>query len=342
MEQNERIPNNRIPYLDILRVLACLMVVFTHSAMPSSEEDGIYLAFISLIGSPSSELFLTLSGAILLPIKTDYYSFYKKRFAKLLPPVVIWSIIYVLLLYFKGNIDFASVCERIIKIPFVPIVGVYWFIYVMIGLYLFAPIISPWIRNVTKKELEIFLAIWGVSLLMPYLNIIIPGIYNNDGSYYWTLVNFSGFLGYWILGHYLHKYPIKIGLNRRWVLCTIGLIVYIITLATLKLKGFVMQPYFDNLQIGSAIFVVSIFTIIQSLSIHIGKHKIISKFANYSFGIYLIHIIVIRQFVWLFFETLYINPIIKTSIVTIISFILSAVIIKIISKFPFSKYIVGI
>ena len=237
MEKTTFVNSKRIPYLDLLRVLACLMVIFTHSAMSSTEEDGFFLALISLIGSPSSELFLTLSGAILLPIKTDYHSFYKRRFVKLLPPLVIWSIIYVFLLYFEGNIDFASVCGRIVKIPFVPIVGVYWFIYVMIGLYLFAPIISPWIRNATKKELEIFLAIWGVSLLMPYLNIFIPGIYNNSGNYYWTLVNFSGFLGYWILGYYLHKYPIKIGLNRRWILCTVGLIVYLIVLAILKLKN---------------------------------------------------------------------------------------------------------
>ena len=68
--------------------------------------------------------------------------------------MIIWSVIYTLISFFGGEIGFSNVIEQLIKIPFTPIVGVYWFMYVMIGLYLFAPIISPWIKNATKKQLE--------------------------------------------------------------------------------------------------------------------------------------------------------------------------------------------
>lgn len=340
MNKTSTLQNNRISYLDFLRVLACLMVIFTHSTMPAEASDGIYLSIMSLISSPSSELFLTLSGAILLPIKSDFSSFYKKRFTKLLPPLIIWSIIYTFLVFFEGKIDLSMVFERLIKIPFTPVVGVYWFMYVMIGLYLFAPFISPWIKNATKKQLEVFLFIWIISLLMPYLNIFIPNIYNESGNYYWMLCNFSGFLGYWILGYYLRTYPIKIGLNLRWMLCLVGLLVYLIVLVILKINNFEMQPFFDNLQIGSALFVTIIFTIIQNLQIK--QSNIISNIATCSFGIYLIHIIIIRHIVWTFFETSNINPIIETSIITIISFVASLIVVKILSKLPFSKYIVGI
>lgn len=76
----------RIEWLDTLRVFACFLVVLTHSAMSGDESDGVYLAMVSFIGSPSSELFFTVSGAILLPVKTDFRSFYRKRFGKLYPP----------------------------------------------------------------------------------------------------------------------------------------------------------------------------------------------------------------------------------------------------------------
>lgn len=332
--------NSRIVYLDYLRILACLLVIFTHAAMPAQESDGIYLSIISLMGSPSSELFLALSGAVLLPIKTDFSSFYKRRFSKLLPPLIIWSVVYSLRSYFKGDIGFSNVIEQVIKIPFTPTVGVYWFMYVMIGLYLFAPIISPWIKSATKKQLEVFLLIWGISLLMPYLNIFIPNIYNANGNYYWTLCNFSGFLGYWILGCYLLKHPIKIGFNFRWLLCSIGTLTYLFVLVILKLNNFEMDPYFDNLQIGSALFVTIIFTVVQNL--HLKQSNIVSNIANCSFGIYLIHIIILRHVVGPFFESCNINPILETSIITLISFVISLLIVKILSKLPFSKYIVGI
>lgn len=332
--------NSRIVYLDYLRILACLLVIFTHAAMPAQESDGIYLSIISLIGSPSSELFLALSGAVLLPIKTDFSSFYKRRFSKLLPPLIIWSVVYSLRSYFKGDIGFSNVIEQVIKIPFTPTVGVYWFMYVMIGLYLFAPIISPWIKSATKKQLEVFLLIWGISLLMPYLNIFIPNIYNANGNYYWTLCNFSGFLGYWILGCYLLKHPIKIGFNFRWSLCLIGTLAYLFVLVILKLNNFEMGYYFDNLQIGSAFLVAIIFTIVQNLPLK--QSNIVSNIANCSFGIYLIHIIILRHVVGPFFESCNINPILETSIITLISFVISLLIVKILSKLQFSKYIVGI
>lgn len=332
--------NSRIVYLDYLRILACLLVIFTHAAMPAQESDGIYLSIISLMGSPSSELFLALSGAVLLPIKTDFSSFYKRRFSKLLPPLIIWSVVYSLRSYLKGDIEFSNVIEQVIKIPFTPTVGVYWFMYVMIGLYLFAPIISPWIKSATKKQLEVFLLIWGITLLMPYVNIFIPNIYNANGNYYWTLCNFSGFLGYWILGCYLLKHPIKIGFNFRWLLCSIGTLTYLFVLVILKLNNFEMDPYFDNLQIGSAFLVAIIFTIVQNLSLK--QSNIVSNIANCSFGIYLIHIIILRHVVGPFFESCNINPILETSIITLISFVISLLIVKILSKLPFSKYIVGI
>lgn len=35
-----------------------------------------------------------------------------------------------------------------------------WYIYMLIGLYLLVPIISPWIEKAGKKEMTFFLTLW--------------------------------------------------------------------------------------------------------------------------------------------------------------------------------------
>lgn len=197
----------RIYYLDCLRVFAFFLVVLTHSQMPNISANGMWVSGISFFCSPSSELFLALSGAILLPVHTDFSSFYKRRFLKLLPPMVIWSVFGVCLRYFQGKITGIEAVEKLLFIPVKPVEGVYWFLYVMIGLYLFAPIISYWLRQATKKQVQFFLLIWAINLCLPWLNLLKPGLYNEDGSYYWIFCYFGGFLGYWVLGYYLRQYP---------------------------------------------------------------------------------------------------------------------------------------
>ena len=53
--------------LDLIRILACLMVVLTHSPLPSADEHSVLSAGVSLITSPCNALFFMVSGALLLP-----------------------------------------------------------------------------------------------------------------------------------------------------------------------------------------------------------------------------------------------------------------------------------
>ena len=347
---NSTTTKNRIEYLDTLRVLACFMVVLTHSTMPESDLSiGMYLAIISFIGAPSSELFLSLSGAILLPVKVGFKDFYRRRFLKLLPPVIFWSIILTLGYYYLGKYDYNQTINSILRIPLYPAISVYWFIYVMIGLYLFAPIISKWLVCASKRQIEFFLFIWLINLTIPFLNLLSPYIFNSNGSHYWMLNYFGGFLGYWILGYYLRNYPIKINANdKRFIFLIFSLIIYLSTLFILyRIDHPDIFSYFDNLQIGSAILVTLMFTFVQQTNKQTNKQTnfiktTIKTIAKYSFGIYLIHIFIIREFVWLFFENSSIHPIPETLIIAIISMGLSILILWIISKLPYSKYITGI
>ena len=104
--------------------------------------------------------------------------------------------------------------------------------------------------------------------------------------------------GYWILGYYLRLYPIKKSLNKTWLIVLILFVLFLALVAYFKVTGANVEVFMGYLQIGNALCVVVIYTIVQNLVIKSKMTvKIISEIAKYSFGIYLIHIIVVREFV---------------------------------------------
>lgn len=336
----------RTLYFDILRMLACSLVILTHSAMPAIDPShGPFYAFFSVLSTPSSELFLCISGAILLPVRKPTSEFYRVRFTKLIYPVLFWSVLITFFFYFYGSYDLKEAICKLWLIPFKPVHGVYWFIYSICGLYLLAPFISKWLNHTSKKELQLFLLLWGVTLILPLLNYFMPGFYDLNGSYYNMFCYFGGFLGYMILGVYLRKYPIEIG----GIKCTLSInILVTVSLFSVificKLKGVDTCIITDNLSLFSAVAVANIFTMGQTVSkIDVVQRMapFFANFAKYSFGIYLCHMIVIRS-VWKIFSLYRLHPAIETPLICISSLILAYFVVKLFTKLPYSKFTIGV
>ena len=76
--------------------------------------------------------------------------------------------------------------------------------YPLISLYLFIPIISPWLERVTAKEERLFILLFLISTCMPYLNRWFGEVW---GQCFWNeyhmLWYFSGYLGYLVLAHFI-------------------------------------------------------------------------------------------------------------------------------------------
>lgn len=53
--------------LDLLRIVACVMVVMMHSPIPSNNSDGIILSSLSYFTAPCIGLFFMVSGSLILP-----------------------------------------------------------------------------------------------------------------------------------------------------------------------------------------------------------------------------------------------------------------------------------
>ena len=87
----------RIVFLDYLRVLACLMVIATHSCdsfyigpggvwQCASESDRLWISIIDSIMRAAVPLFVMTSSYLLLPLKDDNTTFFKRRFIRVLVP----------------------------------------------------------------------------------------------------------------------------------------------------------------------------------------------------------------------------------------------------------------
>ena len=194
---------------DLMRVVACIMIICMHAPMPSEQAIPLFLNASGYFTAPGLCLFFVISGALLLPVKTETFTFLKKRLSKVVMPTICFTFLYLVLSAINGgDVDWI---RSISSIPFsAQGHGVLWFMYTLIGLYLVSPIISRWLDKASKREEEFYLGLWALTMCYPILKLFLSINESNTGVLYY----FSGYLGYFVLGYYLNKYQEAITLKK--------------------------------------------------------------------------------------------------------------------------------
>ena len=236
------IQKDRLVWCDALRLLAFFMLLCCHAADPfyaaaayansGASVDAELMQWAFRWGSlvrPCVPLFVMLTGVLSLPVNGSMESFYKKRIPRVLFPFLIWSIIYYLTPWMTGVLgmdssvvyklfswaesDSQSLSDGLTLVSRIPYAFSFiachmWYIYMLIGLYLYLPIFSAWVEKATKRQKEIFLIVWALSTMLPYFNEYVSRYafgtceWNSFGLFYY----FAGFSGYMLLGHYIQHY----------------------------------------------------------------------------------------------------------------------------------------
>lgn len=326
--------------LDIIRIVACLMVVLMHSPMPDSCMSSIVAVGNTMITMPCIGLFFIVSGYLLLPVKNSMKNFLMKRLGKVVWPTLIFTIFYITVNILYDSTDFKTVLILLVSIPFgAQGNGVLWFMYTLIGLYLIAPIITPFIEKATKKELEFIIGLWGITLLWPYLQIL---LYINTGIDS-ILHSFSGYVGYFILGYYLKKYPVRMNLYTILTLIAIPFVLYVVLREMGVELGF--ENGFSYLSLPIALMTFAVFQLL-SRCIDVNRlsttsKSVISDFSNCSFGIYLLHIFIMRRIIWNISIVNFPPPICSIFIVFFLTTIVSWAISHVLSRTPIGNFIIG-
>ena len=240
-----------IVWLDVVRLVAMFTVVCCHSADPFNFYPGEPPANIAEIkwwgavyGSllrPCVPLFVMITGALLLPVKGEVAPFYRKRIGRVFWPFLIWSVIYNLFPWITGLLGVApevildffpysgeEVMRQsldvslgyIAQMPFnFSLLDVHmWYIYLLIGLYLYMPVFSAWVEKASRKAQRWFLVAWGVTLFVPYYREFVgPYIWGScSWNEFYMLYMFAGFNGYLLLGHYLRHTEWSLAKTLGW------------------------------------------------------------------------------------------------------------------------------
>jgi surface polysaccharide O-acyltransferase-like enzyme len=109
-------------------------------------------------------LFVMISGFFLFSVG-DERVFFRKRFTRVLTPFIVWCIVYAFYYYAQGQASLATTFVNIAKIPvnYGTDVGHLWFVYMLMGIYLMAPVLSPWVVSACRGSMQLFLVLWAVA-----------------------------------------------------------------------------------------------------------------------------------------------------------------------------------
>ena len=319
-----------IVWLDVVRFVAMFTVVCCHctdpfnfypGTAPNIGEIKLWGAIYGALLRPCVPLFVMITGALLLPVRGEISVFYKKRIPRVLWPFLIWSVIYNLFPWITGVLgikpevilDFFPYSveevmrqslpvslDYIAQIPFnFSIVDVHmWYIYLLIGLYLYLPVFSAWVEKASDKAKLWFLGAWAVTLLLPYYNQFVAQYLWGTCSWnaFGMLYYFAGFNGYLLLGHYLRNLDWSLG-----KILAIGLPMFVIGYAV-TFFGFryvtalpefsdeMLELFFTYCSLNVVMMTIPVFMLCKKVNFRSeGIRKALANLTLCGFGIYMIH-----------------------------------------------------
>lgn len=287
----------RIFYLDFLRSFAIIMVLILHSISPyisTAELFGSTSWYINIVLNAFTRtgvpIFLMISGYLLLSSDKckDFKGFYKKSLIHIGIPLVFWNIAYYAAKCIAGSVDFKF--TKLLS-DFIDCGTEYhlWYLYTLIGIYLIAPFLKILVEHCNMKQL-----LWLLFLMMfcttirPFINTITPVyIYLFDPL-------FNGYISCFFMGYILGNMEY----NRKSIIAflTTGLICFLIStighniVSSSEGIDLVFNYGYSLCHYGLAasIFVLAK-TFLEKKSIF---ENCITTLSKLSFGIYLIHVMV--------------------------------------------------
>jgi surface polysaccharide O-acyltransferase-like enzyme len=338
-----RLKEDYIRWIDGLKAIALVAVVLMHTlvmVVDMSDLQSTTWWVANLLDSAIRfcvPVFLMISGALLYGKSWNLKTYLKRRFLRLFYPFVFWTVIYIIYNYITGYIPLNLYTLKWVANKFLNGVDFhFWYIYLIIGIYLFVPVINKWIINGSKQEIQYFLGIWIVTLFMtlPFMVEFQSGV---------ELVYFSGYLGYTVLGYFLYRYAKNYSPGLALFTYVAGvLITASTTFYTSKLNSAFTQSYYGYLTPNVALASVGIFMYFKSISFKTAfLNKLFLYLGHHSLGIYLVHVLILRQMLRIDIEWQDYNSFTGVIILTILNLLISSFLIFLLNRIPGGSKVSG-
>ena len=328
----------REAWVDWLRVAACFMVMIVHSTEPFylggegsrilTHSDALWASFFDSFVRACVPLFIVASSYLQFPLHYSTGKFFRRRAVRILVPFAVWTIAYALIWgepvqNFKDlllNFNYAA--------------GHLWFVYMILGVYLLMPLLSPWAERVGKRELSFYLMLCLLTTLIPFVREwategSLPIIYGRAGqprqalyplwgeaswNGYGVFYYVSGFIGYLLLGLYLRKFVGELSWKRTLVvglpcwlvgfaICFGGFLARVFaTSSTFPIEGGVdlavwWETPWCNDTFGVALMTIGWLLLFRKFN---APSKVCTAVSKASYGMYLCHMFALVAFSGLF------------------------------------------
>ncbi|MGX8694627.1 MAG: acyltransferase [Methanobrevibacter sp.] len=348
----------RIFYLDELRALAIIGIIFCHASVSFVYNDigssQLYIsAFFDCFRDFSIPIFVMISGSLLLNRNDSFKDFFKRRLSRLLIPFLFWaaiSVVYSFVLinhgvYWNVAVDIFFGTAGTMGVAF-------WFIWMIIIAYFAIFLINKAI-SIGSARYENFdnKLIGGLAILsFVYIIIVHFGIFNPYGS---KIIYFLSFMSYIVIGYCLVNYNFiseKIS-SKKLALITFALflasylwyIFFYVVPMSMSYNRFIHSGYFNLLVLLISVSLFLFFKYLSKLSISqnienksIGN--VLATISAYSFGIYLSHYMILHYLKMKISKVIVLNnqnPLIWIPILVFVTLIISMVILWILNKIPY-------
>lgn len=346
----------RIIAFDVLRVVAAFAVVLLHasaqywrSSFPSMEWEvrTVYDALTRWC----VPVFVMISGALFLneakPI--SWGKLYRKNVFRIVCAYLFWAVVYSVVCetcdYLDGGhaFDPQLMLRNIVEGPIH-----FWFLKMLLCLYVFIPVLR---RFVARKRFEVAYLV--LSLLVAFVfpfSLRMMGhstdflVWVNSRYASFGLCEVMGYSGYFVLGHYLYFYPMGRRARRFTYLLALMSVVCVIVATRMcsYQKGMAYDYFFDYLNPFTLIEAISVFAFFVTLYRQkCSAHQLIIEMSKASFGIYLVHLLVMRILSCFSFHSSSFSALFFIPIYTVIVFALSYLIVKMMWRIPLLRRFVS-
>lgn len=362
--------SSRIVFLDFVRVFACFLVMLVHAAEnyygsidatdmagPTAwlcnEHDRLWVSIYDGFSRMSVPLFMIVSAFLLAPMPEGETmgAFYRRRFTRILPPMFIFIILYSTLPMLWGQLTTADSLHDLSRtlLNFPTLAGHLWFMYPLISLYLFIPVISPWLRKASAHDERIFIGLFLLSSCMPLAARWVGEMWGQcNWNEFHALWYFSGFLGYLVIAHYI-AHHLTWSRDRRF---RTGLLLTLVG-GSVTSWSFWVQAVPGVSHVTMDLELAWCFCTLNVVACTVGTFLMFScisltktpawilELSNLSFGMYLMHIFWLGLWVRVFKGTLALPSVASIPTIAAATFISSALATKVCSYLPGARYIVG-
>lgn len=341
-----KVNEEHIIYLDVLRIFATVGVILIHTASNVMYSSDIFTFnwHVSNIADSSVRwcvpVFAMISGVLFLdPDRAiQIKKLYTRNMLRMITAFLFWTIIYA----FNPFSNHYFTWGRLVS-------GHYhlWFLFMIAGFYMTVPLL----REITKSEYmtKYFLALSFVfnilantffGVILPCFqslgeNEIITALGKNYDNMHMDLL--LGYSFYFVLGYYLSRRTF--GRRTYLFFCAAAvaacLVTILLTYTASVNKNAVWTSWYDYLSLNTMLESIGIFLFIKNAKIRCNSKQQtwISAISRYTFGIYLVHVLILELLVQ---EGVFIsgNALISIPVLSIIVFLSSLVISVIINRIP--------